>query len=129
MPVEQRIGRIPFRNILSRNRNNPRAQAAAQRVFSLQERVNTQTQNITLNTIENNSSQSREKLDDFIRDWQNDRNDIVNAINELKKEIRRASKEISNKLDNLNKLLRDLIDLINQKANEIKEIFFLKKKT
>lgn len=92
-------------------------------MFSLQERVNTQTQNITLNTIENNSSQSREKLDDFIRDWQNDRNDIVNAINELKKEIRRASKEISNKLDNLNKLLRDLIDLINQKANEIKEIF------
>ena len=122
LPIQQRIQRIPFRNILSRNRNNPRAQQTTQRLFSLQERVNTQTQTITLNTIENNSIRSREKLDDFIRDWENDRYSIENAINELKNEIRKASKEISNKLDNLNKLLKDLINLINKKGDEIKEV-------
>lgn len=120
--IQQRVQRTPFRPILSRNRNNPRAQTTTQRLFSLQERVNTQTHTVTLNTIENNSSRSREKLDDFVRAWENDNNYIKDAIDNLIKEIKKSTTSILNKLDNLNKLLKELLELINKKANELIEV-------
>ena len=122
LPVQQRILRTPFRNVLSRNRSNPRVQQTSQRLFSLQERVNTQTHTITLNTIENNSVRSREKLDDFIRAWENNQNNLQDLLDELKNLIKKLSKDILIKLDNLNKLLQDMINIINDNFNELKEI-------
>lgn len=117
--VRQTIQRVPFRNILSRNRNNPRAQVVTQRLFSLQERANTQVQTITLNTIENNSSASREKLDDFVRQWGNERDNIIKAINELKNLIKKVGRNILKKLNEICDLLNNLTNLINEKGNAI----------